>query len=234
MLDEPALYRGCLVRPVVVKHEVDIEMLLYASVDALEEPDELFCTVPRMAFADDETRLHIKRSKQRRGAVALVIMGHRCRAALLQRKARLSAIQCLNLALLIDAQHQRPIRRVHVEPDDVGHLLFEPWIARYLEPAYQMRLEPGFGPDTAHARGADPHRSRHRTAAPVRRVRRQFAARLGQDLALHQGRQWFLTGRSRFVAQQSLNALCDIALLPAPHARLRRACQTHDRVGAMA
>src|SRR5215813_3121352 len=234
MLEEPALYSGRLVRPVVVEHEVDIEMLLHAPVDALEELDELLCTVPRMALADDQAGLHIERSKQRRGAVALVIVGHRRRAALLQRKARLGAIQRLNLALFVDAQHQRSIRWVHVEPDDISHLLFELWIVRYLEPTYQMRLEPSFGPDTSHTRGTDPHRGRHRTAAPVRRVRRQFAGRLGQDLALYRGRQRLLTGRSRLVTQQSLNALCDIALLPAPHARLGRTCQAHDRVGAVA
>src|SRR5215510_14333789 len=141
MLEEPALYSGRLVRPVVVEHEVDIEMLLHAPVDALEELDELLCTVPRMALADDQAGLHIERSKQRRGAVALVIVGHRRRAALLQRKARLGAIQRLNLALFVDAQHQRSIRWIHVEPDDISHLLFELWIVRYLEPTYQMRLE---------------------------------------------------------------------------------------------
>src|SRR5215471_11699844 len=196
MLEEPALYSGRLVRPVVVEHDMDIEIFLHAPVDAVEDLDELLCTVPRMALADDQAGLHIERSEQRRGAVAPVIVGYRCRAALLQRKAQLGAIQRLNLALFVDAQHQHSIRRVHVKPDDISHFLFELWVVRYFEPAYQMRLEPSFGANTSHARGTDLHRGRHRTAAPVRRIGRQFAGRLGQDLALYRGRQRLLTGRS--------------------------------------
>ena len=39
-------------------------------------------------------------------------------AALLHRQAGLRAIECLNLALLIDAQHQRFVRRVQVEANE--------------------------------------------------------------------------------------------------------------------
>jgi hypothetical protein len=39
-----------------------------------------------------------------------------------------------NLALLIDAEHQRAIRRVEVEPDDVGDFLLELRVVRDLKP----------------------------------------------------------------------------------------------------
>jgi hypothetical protein len=73
MIGEPALHRGRLVRPVVVEHEMNIQMPLHAPVDTLEELDELFRAMPGMALADDKARLHVKRSEQRRGAVALVV-----------------------------------------------------------------------------------------------------------------------------------------------------------------
>jgi hypothetical protein len=54
-----------LVGPVVVEHEVDIEVPLHAPVDAVEEADELFRTVPGMTLADDKARLHVERGEQR-------------------------------------------------------------------------------------------------------------------------------------------------------------------------
>ena len=115
----------------------------------------------RLALADDKATLHVERGKQRGGAVALVVVGHRRRAALLQGQARLSAVERLDLAFLVDAQHQRPVRRVHVEPDDIGHFLFELWVVRYLEPAHKVRLQAGLGPNASHARRADAHLGRH-------------------------------------------------------------------------
>src|SRR5262245_38460256 len=84
MLAEPTLHRLRFVRPVVVEHKMDVEVGLHAPIDALEEADELFGAMPRMALADDEAPLHIERGEQRRGTVALVIVGHRRRTALLQ------------------------------------------------------------------------------------------------------------------------------------------------------
>ena len=188
------LHLGRLVRPVVVEHEVDVEVLLHAPVDALQEADELLRPMPRLALADDEAALHVERSEQRRGAVALVVVGHRRRAALLQGQARLGAIERLDLALLVDAQHQRPVRRVQVEPDDIGHLLLELRVVRDLEPAHKVRLQAGLGPDAPHARRADAHLGRHRSPAPVRRVRRRLVGRLRQHLEPDLPRQRFLAG----------------------------------------
>ena len=44
MLGEPLLHLGRLVRSVVVEHQVDVEVLLQAPVDPLQEADELFRT----------------------------------------------------------------------------------------------------------------------------------------------------------------------------------------------
>jgi len=172
----------------------------------------------------------------------LVIVGHRRRASLLQGKARLRAIRRLDLALLIvlkarlrhDAKNQRPIRRVHVEPDDIGHFLLEPRVVRYLEAAHKVRLQAGLGPDAPHARRADAHLGRHRSPAPVCRVRRRLVRGLREHFEPDLPRQGFLATRARLVAQEPVDALRDVTLLPAPHARLRFACQPHDRVGTVA
>src|SRR5262245_15661792 len=77
MLCKPTLHCRCLVGSVVVEHEMDIEVLLHAPVDTLQELDEFLGTVPRMAFADDKPTLRVKGRKQSRGAVAFVVVGHR-------------------------------------------------------------------------------------------------------------------------------------------------------------
>jgi hypothetical protein len=51
MLGQPRLHLRCLVRPVVVEHQVDVEVLLHAPVDPLQEADELLGAVTRLALA---------------------------------------------------------------------------------------------------------------------------------------------------------------------------------------
>src|SRR5690606_7549070 len=74
MICEPRLHHVSLVRPVVVEHEMHIEVPLLDTVDALQEADELLGAMPRLAFADDETALDVERCKQGGRAVPLVIV----------------------------------------------------------------------------------------------------------------------------------------------------------------
>ena len=71
--------------------------------------------VPGIAGSGDLTGGDLKRGVQAGGAVALVVVGHPLRLARLHRQRRLGAIQCLDLRLLIHAQHQRALRRVQVQ-----------------------------------------------------------------------------------------------------------------------
>ncbi len=45
-------------------------------------------------------------------------------------KQRLAAIECLNLAFLVDAQHQRPFRWRHIKPYDITHFFDKGRIGR--------------------------------------------------------------------------------------------------------
>ena len=81
--------------------------------------------VARHAFADDLAHLHVECGEQRRRAMALVIVGAPLDLAGAHRQQRLGAVERLDLALLVDAQHQRALRRIEVEADDVAHLLDE-------------------------------------------------------------------------------------------------------------
>jgi hypothetical protein len=60
-------------------------------------------------------------------------MGHGAASALFERQARLGSVQRLYLALFIDAQHDGVLRRVQVEPEDIGAFLGEQRIGADLE-----------------------------------------------------------------------------------------------------
>ena len=86
------------------------------------------------------------------------------------REQRLCAIERLNLTLLVDAEHERLAFSIHVQPDDVAHLLDEPRVGRELERPGAVRLEVERTPDARHRRLAQAELFGERARAPVRRV----------------------------------------------------------------
>src|SRR5665809_151031 len=87
---------------------------------------------------------------------------------LFHRQARLGAIEGLDLALLVHAQHYGFVRWVEVEPDDVYELFLEVLVVRQLEGINEMGPDPPGRPDALHRRRADTLRPGHRARAPVR------------------------------------------------------------------
>ncbi len=81
-----------------------------------------------VALTDHLSLQKFQSGKKRRGPIALVVVGHRAAASLFQGQAGLGAVQRLNLALLIDAQHDGLLGWIEVEPDHVGQLLQKPQI----------------------------------------------------------------------------------------------------------
>ena len=114
-----------LVGGVVVEDGVDHLAGRDLALDGVEEADELLMPVALHAAADHRAVEHVQRGEQRRRAVALVVVGHGPGAALLQRQAGLGAVERLDLALLVDRQHDGVRRRIDVEPDDVAQLVDE-------------------------------------------------------------------------------------------------------------
>src|SRR5262249_60064272 len=106
--------------------------------------------VTAMTAANDFPCFHVERCKERRRAVANVVM---CPALELpgpHRQQRLRAIERLNLRFLIDTQHQRMLRRIQIQPDNVPYFVDEEGIARQLERLRAMRLQAKRAPDAAH------------------------------------------------------------------------------------
>ena len=111
--------------------------------------DAVSCSV-RSRFVED-----IERGEQRGRAVALVVMGHRPAFSGLERQARLRAVERLDLAFLVDRNHDRMLGRIHVEADDVLDLLGELGIVGALEGADAVRLQPMRLPQALHRAQAD-------------------------------------------------------------------------------
>ena len=178
--------------------------------------------------ADHGAVEHVQRGKQRGGAVALVIVGHGAEPALLQRQAGLGAVERLDLALLVERQHDRVGGRVDIEPDHVPELLDEPGVVRELELAHAMRLETMGAPDALDRADADPGLARHHGRGPVGRLEGRIGQRQRDDTCRHLRSERRNARRPRLVAQQPLDAFFGKALLRAPDAGLRLARPAHD------
>ena len=140
-------------RAAVVHDEVDVEVGRHVALDRVEELAELLRAVAGHAFADDRSGLHVERGEQRGRAVPLVVVGAPLGLAGPHRQQRLGAVQRLDLAFLVDAEHHGALRRVEIEPDDVAHLLHEQRIGRELEGLDAVRLQAEGAPDAMHGRG---------------------------------------------------------------------------------
>jgi hypothetical protein len=219
---------------VVVEDGVDQLAGWHGGLDPVEEADELLVPVPRHALADDAAIQDIEGGEQRGRSVPDVIVGHGAGPALLHRQARLGAVERLDLALLVDREHDRVRRRVEIESDDVAQLRGERRVRRQLEAPHPMRLQPVRRPDPLHRAQGYAGRGGHRPAGPVRRL----AGRIGErqlDHPIHERRrQRWQAGLARLVAQEPGDTFAHEPLLPAPDARLGHAGLAHDRRRAAA
>jgi hypothetical protein len=149
---EPRSNIEMLVRGIVVEDHLDRLALGHLAFDGVEKADELLVAMPLHVAADDRAIEDIERCKERRGAVALVVMCHRAEPALLHRQAGLGAIEHLTLQLLVDGKHHRMLWRIDVEPDHVLDLLGEGAIVGELELPPAMRHQARLAPDHVHLR----------------------------------------------------------------------------------
>ena len=158
---QPGFHCRRLVGGVIVHDDVDVQPLGDLGVDLFQEVEKLPGPVAPVALADDEAGSDIEGCEQRSRSVALVIVRAPLRHARQHRQDRLCTVERLDLALLVDAEHQRAVRRREIQAYDVADLVHEVRIAGELEGLRAVRLQAEGAPD-----------------APDRRVRK--AAFLGQ------------------------------------------------------
>ena len=98
----------------------------------VQELLELDRAVAGVQRADHLAGGEVQRGVQARGARALVVVRRALRRAGQHRQDRRRPIERLDLALLVDAQNDRPLGRIEVQPDDVADLVRRtagPWTA---------------------------------------------------------------------------------------------------------
>ena len=103
------------------------------------------------AGPDNPAVQHVQRREQGRRAIALVVVGQSTRTPFLHGQSRLGTVECLDLALFVDAENQGLVGGIEIEPDHVLHLGSEVLVARDLESVDQVRLEPMRMPDPLNA-----------------------------------------------------------------------------------
>ena len=138
-----------LVGGVVVENGVDDLAGADLALDSVEDADELLMGVLLHAAAKHRAIEHVEGGEQGGGAVSLVVVGHGPTLAGLQRQAGLGTVerpcsgqgQALDLALLVDREHDRMRGRMQVEADNVLDFLGEGGVPGALEGAPPVRLK---------------------------------------------------------------------------------------------
>ena len=133
---------GVLMGRVVINDQMQVQFVRCLGDDLLEELDKLLVTVPWHALPDRAPLSHIECGEQRRRASALVVVGHRLATSGIDRQALLRAVECLNLAFLIEAEDLGVLGWVEVKTDEIGQLLHEFRVVAHLEGSDQVRLQP--------------------------------------------------------------------------------------------
>src|SRR5271156_1350288 len=234
MACEPAAHLGVLVGGVIVEDHMDRLVGRYLAFDGIEKADEFLVPVTLHAAPDDLAFPDVEGGEQGGGTVALVVVGHGGAASFLHRQTGLGAIEGLDLALLVETEHDGVGWRIDIETDDLLELLGEFGIVGELERAHPMRLEPVPLPDAPHRGRADPHRLGHRRRAPMDRLMRRRLVGQGHDPIDGRGRQGRDARGSGLVAGEPLDPLMHEAFLPAPDHGFALADSARDRGRALA
>ena len=141
--------------------------------------------------------------------------------------SRLSGVERLKLALLVERQNDRVGGRIDIEPDHVAQLLDEHRIVRELELAHAVRPPPW----------ARQMRGTELTLIPTRRAiiaAVQWEAPTGGSVSINATTRSATSSSSeamredRRVAQQAIDLFVGRALLPSPDAGLRLARPSHQ------
>src|ERR1035441_4417702 len=147
MAQQPVLDRGGFVGGVVVADQVQVQAGGSPRVDGLEELQELLLPVPAVVRGDDLPGGDVQGGEQAGRAIADIVVAAPRRGGGQDRQAGGRAVNRLNLRLLIHAQDQGVLGRVHVQADDVADLAGELRVRGQLPGLLQVRLQPERPPD---------------------------------------------------------------------------------------
>src|SRR5437879_11474314 len=157
-LRQPAFDRRGFVRAVVIHDQMHVEIRGHVGGDGVEKYAELPSAMAAMTLPDDLAAGYVERRKQRGRSMAYVVVRPALDLPRAHRQQGLSAIERLDLRLLIHAQDQSLGWRVQIQSHDVAHLFHEQRVGRELKGLGPMRLEREGPPNPVDPRGPDPAR----------------------------------------------------------------------------
>ncbi len=214
---QPLLHVRVAVRGVVVHDQMQAQVLGRAALDEPQELEPLAVAVPRLAHRDHAAVQRVEGCKQRGRAMALVVVGDGAGPPALHRQSRLRAVQGLDLTLLVAAEHQRMLGRVHVQAYHVQQLVLEAGITRQLEAAAQVRLEAMAVPNAADGRGTRSKMLGQCAGAPVGGVDWSLMQRGMHDARLHRRRDRGGSTCARSILAKRIDAAVQKTLTPQRH-----------------
>jgi len=94
-----------LVCGIVIEHRVDQLAGGHLTLDGIEKTDEFAVAMALHGAPDHPSVEHAEGGEQGGGDMPIVIVGHGLTASLLDRQTRLGAIERLDLALLVEREH---------------------------------------------------------------------------------------------------------------------------------
>lgn len=151
----------------IVEHQMHIEIIWNRRLDLVRKGAELFATVPSLAGAAHAAGHHIQGCKQVGGAIASVITASALNLAWAHRQNR-SCLRRLDLRFFVHSMHQRAIRWIVVEANDIPDLVDKGRITRQLQRLLPTQLQAKGVPDARHHGLAQPHVLGHAAGGPMR------------------------------------------------------------------
>ncbi len=219
MICEPLDDLGMLVRGIVVGDSVDDLARWYRAFDRVEKFDKFLMSMLLHAAADDGAVEDVESGEQCGRAVTLIVVGHGTAFPWLQRQSWLGAVESLDLAFLVDGDHDGMGRRMHVETDDILDFLSEGGIVGFFEGPDAVGLEAAGIPDPLYSAQTDADCLGDGAPRPMRHFTGRLAARQGQDPGHRFWREGSSARLARLVTQQPADPFLGEALLPAPYVR---------------
>jgi hypothetical protein len=133
MTRQPAFNDRMLMGGVIIQDDVDALAQRNFAVDLLEKFQPLVVAVFLGGVSDDFALQVIQRGEESDGAVAIVIVGLSADMSFAQRQTRLTALQRLDLALLVTTEHHCLLWRIEVKTDDIPKFRLKIRIAESLK-----------------------------------------------------------------------------------------------------
>src|SRR2546426_2488335 len=118
-----------LVGGVVVQNQMNSKIGGNDTINLVQKLAELNGSMARPALADHRSCGDVQGSEETGCAMALVIVSAAFGLSGQHRKDRLTAAERLDLTLLIYTKHHRMMKRIHVQADNVSHLVDQQRIA---------------------------------------------------------------------------------------------------------